>query len=276
MTQPLPITTLINGRPADTISVHDRGLNYGDGLFETMAVVNGTIRRFDLHLDRLALGCSRLGIECPPRELLMQECSSLSRSATRAVLKLIVTRGIGNRGYASPRDTRPTRIVSLHDWPKDPEHWHPTGVAVRWCTTTLSRQPLLAGIKHLNRLEYILGRSEWTDPEIAEGLLRDTDGNVICGTMTNIFLMRSGELTTPTLDHCGVAGTTRHTVLALAKELEIPTIEAPVTASDVETADEVFLTNAVIDIWPVNRIGNRALARGQIAHRLQKLLMRLR
>ena len=266
------IRTLINSVPATSIDVNDRGLHYGDGLFETMAVIHGAIRRLDLHLDRLAYGCARLGIPCPPRALLTNEFSSLAQSAERAILKLILTRGPGMRGYALRDVANPTRILTLHDWPDYPSVWSERGVAVHTCTTTLAQQPLLAGIKHLNRLEHILARREWTDDGIAEGLLYDTDGNLVGGTKTNVFLVTGTTLTTPLLTHCGVAGTTRATVLTLARGIGLRPTEAHLTQDDLTTADEIFLTNAVIGIWPVRELATRRMPAGPVTRRLQELL----
>lgn len=263
---------LINGRPGETIDVDDRGLQYGDGLFETMAVVHGEIRRLALHLNRLEAGCARLGIPCPHRDRLTDELACFAESEHEAVLKLVLTRGVGARGFQSHESIEPTRIVTLHDWPARPAHWRETGVAARWCTTTLAAQPLLAGIKHLNRLEYILARREWTDPKVAEGLLRDTDGHLICGTMSNVFVVHGNELATPRLDRCGVVGTVRSSVLCLADQVGMRAMEKELTPDDVVAAQEVFLTNALIGIWPVNRVDERILPVGQIARQLQELL----
>ncbi len=262
----------INGRAGDAINVNDRGLQYGDGLFETIAIVHGKLRRLVLHLDRLETGCARLGIRCPPRELLISELTSFAGYESHAVLKLILTRGVSDRGYRPREGVEPTRIVSLHDWPNHPAHWRETGVAVRWCTATLAEQPLLAGIKHLNRLEQVLARREWSDPDIAEGLLCDTHGHVIGGTMTNIFLVHDNELSTPRLDSCGVAGTVRAAVLSLANEIGMHPFEKELTPNDVASAHEVFLTNALVGIWPVNRIDGRDVPAGPLACRFQDLL----
>lgn len=266
---------LINGHRTDVINVTDRGLHYGDGLFETMAVISGHIRRLDLHLTRLETGCARLGIRAPSRELLTRELGELAAEVapeTSVVLKLIVTRGAAARGYQVPDDANSTRIITVNDWPTYPDHWHDTGVTARWCTTTLADQPLLAGIKHLNRLENVLARREWSDPDIAEGLLCDIHGRLISGTMTNIFLVHDEGISTPRLDRCGVAGTTRATVLRRAHSLGFRTEEKDLTPHDVSTADEIFLTNAVIGIWPVRQLAGRRISIGPVTRKLQEFV----
>jgi 4-amino-4-deoxychorismate lyase len=273
----------VNGNEQEFISAQDRGLQYGDGVFETMAVIDGEVRRLAQHLDRLERGCAGLGIHCPPRDTLFNECAWSAARANasvlnRAVLKLIVTRGVGERGYRVREGALPRRVVSLHPWPHHPPSWSEEGVVVRWCSLNLSAQPLLAGIKHLNRLENVLARREWSDADIAEGLLCDTHGQVIGGTASNLFLIVGDELVTPRLVRCGVAGTMRSAVLDLAHErrltadLGLHVSERDVLRAELETAREVFLTNALIGIWPVRQVGERTLTVGSVTRRLQGLL----
>jgi 4-amino-4-deoxychorismate lyase len=260
---------LINGRRSAQIDVRDRGLQYGDGVFETLAIVDGEPRRLTLHFERLERGCRRLGIECPERELLSEEIHTLAGDETGAVLKIIVTRGIGARGLRIDAEASPTRVVSLFPWPVYPADWASEGVTVRLCTTVLADQPDLAGIKHLNRLEQILARREWSDPAIAEGLMRDRHGAVVCGTITNMFIVREGRLFTPPVDRCGVAGTVRAAILEAARALGIPAVQAIVTREELRNAEEVFLTNALVGVWPVRAIEEQRYVPGPVTRKLQ-------
>jgi 4-amino-4-deoxychorismate lyase len=185
------------------------------------------------------------------------------------VLKLVVTRGVGGRGYRIEDGIEPTRIVSLHTWPSFPADWAESGVVVRWCEATLAEQPMLAGIKHLNRLEQVVARREWSDPGIAEGLMCDSRGRVIGGTRTNLFLVRGSELVTPSVHRCGLAGTMRASVIEVAGQLGLRAIEIDIWNDDVEQAEEIFLTNALIGIWPVKQIDRRLLDVGPVPRRLQ-------
>lgn len=259
---------LVNGRSTTQIDARDRGLQYGDGVFETIAILDGDARRLVLHLERLGRGCARLGIACPEADLLAEEIHALAGDEPRAVVKLIVTRGMGARGLHIDAEAQPTRILSLHPWPSYPAEWSHAGVAVRVCSTTLAEQPALAGIKHLNRLEHIVARREWSDPAIAEGLMRDRHGALVCGTMTNMFIVREGRVLTPPVDRCGVAGTVRATVLERAHALGIPAVQAVVSMEELLRADEVFLTNALVGLWPVNRIEDRNVVPGPVTRRL--------
>jgi 4-amino-4-deoxychorismate lyase len=264
--------TWVNGIEQNTISASDRGLQFGDGLFETMAVIQGTVRRVERHFERLALGCDRLGIPCPSQAELLDEFSRFAGSEERAVLKLVLTRGVGERGYRIPESLQPTRILSLHDWPNYPPEWWEQGVRVRWCTTTLSAQPLLAGLKHLNRLEQVLARREWSDSDVAEGLMCDSQGHVIGGIMTNVFLVRGKTLITPRLDACGVAGTVRTTILELAPTLGLESVAEEMAAADVAKSGEMFLTNALIGAWPVREVGELRLPLGTVTREVQSSL----
>ncbi len=263
---------LIDGKDSDLIAADDRGLLYGDGLFETLAVHNGEPRLWPQHMARLTQGCARLGITPPAADLLHDEARSLCAGSGRAVLKIIVTRGSGGRGYRPPSPALPRRILSLHPWPDYPEHWSRQGINVRLCDTPLGASPRLAGLKHLNRLEQVLARAEWDDPEIAEGLMLDTAGGLVEGTMSNLFLVRDGRLRTPALERCGVAGVMRARVLELAAQGGIACEVSELGLADLQAADEVFVCNSVIGIWPVRRVQNMEFTPGPVTRFLQQAM----
>lgn len=248
--------TLINGMPGDCLSVTDRGLQYGDGLFETIAVHHGEPHLWVRHMQRLAAGCARLGISPPDTEQLAAEVQRVADDRDRMVVKIIVTRGSGARGYRPAANGDTVRIVQGLPWPEFPEFASRTGIPVRWCETRLAPQPRLAGLKHLNRLEQVLARAEWRD-EWLEGLMCDPGENVIEGTMSNVFLVQGGTLITPDLSQSGVAGVMRAAVLDLAEAKGIRCSVQPVTVSMVERSEELFVTNSLIGIWPVARLESR-------------------
>jgi 4-amino-4-deoxychorismate lyase len=256
----LRVRTLIDGEETDRLPVADRGLQYGDGLFETVAIREGGPCLWREHYQRLSRGSARLGIPCPGSDLLLQECRHLMAGESTGVLKVTLTRGIGGRGYRPPERPRPTRILSLHPRPDYPSAWSEGGVAAIYCRTHLGENPILAGLKHLNRLEQVLARSEWRDPRIAEGLMQDGKGRVIGGTMSNLFLVSEDRLVTPRLDSCGIAGTVRALVLRIACDYGIEAVEADVRRAEVAAADGLFLTNALIGIWPVRRLGAKSMS----------------
>jgi 4-amino-4-deoxychorismate lyase len=272
MISPETPLVVINGQATDGVSSLDRGLLYGDGVFETLAVEDGQPRFWLRHLARLKSGCGRLGIPLPEGKRLLEESLAVISGVERGVLKIIVTRGCAGRGYRPANDATPTRIIQLHPWPDYPETCRAAGVRVRLCRQRLGYNPALAGIKHLNRLEQVLARGEWDDPGILEGLLLDGDGCLVEGTMSNLFLIRDRVLMTPDLVRCGVAGILRTVVMELAAEVPMPLQIRALGLDDLRDADEVFLTNSIIGIWPVTAVEDRPYRRGVLTCRLQELL----
>ncbi len=251
--------------------VLDRGLHFGDGLFETIACRHGRPRFLPDHLERLARGCERLQIEFHSLGALREEIARLAAGTDRALLKVLVTRGPATaRGYAPQGDESPSRIVLRYGWPHDDPRHAAQGVAVRMADLTLGENPRLAGLKHLNRLELVLARSELRGSPFIEALLLSSSGRLISGTMTNVFVVLGTEIKTPRLDRCGVAGVMRRVVMRAAAEESLEVEEAVLTRADLDAAQELFLTNARIGIWPVRAVQSRVLAPGPVTRRLQQ------
>ncbi|QXP84265.1 aminodeoxychorismate lyase [Methylococcus sp. Mc7] len=258
---------LVNGRPSECVDVRDRGFQYGDGVFTTLRVSGGKAMLWSRHLGRLADACSRLGIRYPGDEALAADLRLLGSEAAEGVIKIQITRGIGGRGYRPVADGEPTRVVSLHPAPEFPRAYYRSGVSVTRCRTPLGINTALAGIKHTNRLEQVLGRGEWAD-EFQEGLMCDTEGFLVEGTMSNVFLVKAGRLETPLIDRCGVNGVMRRLVLEIARSQGVEVHERRVRLEELASADEVFLTNCVIGIWPVARLADRSYAVGEVTRML--------
>nr|VFK19442.1 MAG: aminodeoxychorismate lyase apoprotein [Candidatus Kentron sp. LPFa] len=264
--------TLIDGQPTETISVADRGFQYGDGLFETMAVEKGIPCCLTEHLERLTRGCLRLGIPKPAPALLQQEIQAVA-AIERGVLKIIISRGAGGRGYAPPFDASPTRVVADFPWPDYPAGFREEGIETFPCETRLGRNQRLAGIKHLNRLEQVLGRAECVEKGMPEGIMSDTDGNLIEGTMSNLFLARGNRLFTPALTSSGVRGIVRSRIIRLAKMLGMDVSVTRLGPSALSHADGAFFCNSVLGIWPVRRFGDRRYSIPPVIRRLQRELI---
>ncbi|MFJ3484363.1 aminodeoxychorismate lyase [Pseudomonas sp. NPDC090202] len=261
----------IDGIAADTLSVKDRGLAYGDGLFETILVKSGQPLLFQRHLQRLESGAQRLtlALDLP---LIEAEMRAFAEQLGQGVMKLIVTRGDGLRGYAPAVDSRPRRILQGSPLPGYPQENAEQGIRLFACKTRLAEQPLLAGLKHLNRLEQVLARGEWQDVEHAEGLMRDTSGRLVEGVFSNLFLIKGGVLLTPDLTRCGVAGVMRAELLALAEQNNIPARALDLQMSDLRKADEVFVCNSVYGIWPVRAFEQSNWPVGPLTRTLQHLV----
>jgi 4-amino-4-deoxychorismate lyase len=268
---------LINGVIQKYVDVADRGFQYGDGLFETIEVRDGQPVFLELHLERLKLGCEKLHIPFPGAERLSYELSELCRSQSfaNAVLKIMVTRGAGGRGYRLPDTINATRVLSIHPHPDYPKTYQQQGVVARFCTSRLGLNPMLAGIKHLNRLEQVMARAEWYDPAIQEGLMLDVNEHVIEGTMTNLFYVKNNSLYTARLNNSGVAGIIRSIVITLATEQAIPVIEHQFTQEELLLADEIFICNSIIGIWPIREISTMHFSVGPITRKIQGCLNQL-
>jgi 4-amino-4-deoxychorismate lyase len=261
----------VNGTPEAALSPQDRGLQYGDGLFETMAVREGCIALLERHLARLSRGCERLGIDGVDAGVLRSELQHAAGGSGVGVIKLIVTRGTQGRGYRPLPHTLPTRILTTYPAPEYPVEWARAGVQVRICALRLAEQPQLAGLKHLNRLEQVLARREWSGRVPQEGLMLDTAGRVVGGTMCNVFANLAGKLVTPRVERCGVAGVMREAVLVRAESLGMECQQRDLALDELLEAQEIFLTNALIGIWPVARIEQRQYPVGPVSLQLSAL-----
>ena len=251
----------------------NRGLAYGDGLFETVKVRSGRAEFLPEHLQRLQRDCERLQLSIDFAAL-QRELVAVINSQRDGVLKIIITRGTGGRGYASTTSTA-ERIILFYPQSFAIDECVRDGIAVRLCRQRLAEQPALAGIKHLNRLEQILARAEWSDAAIAEGLLLDSSGRLIEGTMSNVFLVRDKKVYTPRLHRCGVAGVVRELILHKLAARCAPVIETDLLLDDVYTADEVFISNSVIGIWPVRKIECLHKPIGAVTIAFQNALLKL-
>ena len=261
----------VNGQPADGLSVRDRGLAFGDGLFETIKVVNGRPELLDRHLHRMEQGCRRLAIPCGI-ESLRYQLLAFSAQLEKGVAKLVVTRGEGMRGYAQPDPIAPNTILLGSHLPDYPQAHAEKGVRLYPCKTRLAEQPLLAGLKHLNRLEQVLARAEWQDSAFAEGLMRDTSGRVVEGVFSNLFIVESGKLVTPSLDRCGVAGVMRAELLHQADTAGVATQIADIPLERLVEADEVLVCNSLYGVWPVRQFEATVWSVGPLTRKLQRLI----
>jgi 4-amino-4-deoxychorismate lyase len=262
----------INGQAGEQLPIEDRGLQYGDGLFETISCVEGRPRWLPLHLARLRLGCERLQLHFEHFDALAAEISALAALEPRSLLKVILTRGVARRrGYRPLGDEKPTRIVTRYDWPA-PAAAQWSGFRVGISNVTLGINPMLAGLKHLNRLEQVLAQSDMGGKELDETLMISSAGQVICGTMSNVFFANEEGLFTPSVQDCGVAGIMRSLVLASAAESGIAVIVRAVQRAELRTLREAFVTNVRWGVQSIDVLEERALPLTTWAQQLRRIL----
>lgn len=256
---------LVNGCAEGSVSPLDRGLLYGDGLFETIRFHHGVAPLWRRHMQRLRDGCECLGLEPPDPGRLADESVHVLDGRSEGVVRITLTRGVGERGYAPPACPAATRIVSAHPLPALDPDWYRHGIRVRSCGLRLAVQPRLAGVKHLNRLEQVLARAEWTDPGIVEGLLFDRDGQLVSATAANVFGVLEGVPVTPTIDTCGVAGVMRAELLEVFPQCSV----GRVPQEQMARLEEMFVTSAVRGIVPVCEIDGHDVPVGPFARAAQ-------
>lgn len=276
-----PLTHLVDGIPADVVSISNRGLAYSDGLFETILFRGITPVLWPQHFARLMLGCEKLALRLPanPEQLLLGQCEQLlhANPLAASVIKILVTRsGIG-RGYRPSPDAGVQTLLSLHPAPRYPTLNYSEGVNLWLCATRLAANPQFAGIKHLARLEQVMASMEFADPQYQEGLMLDQDNRVIECTRSNIFLEMDGRLVTPALNEAGVAGVMRTTILERGHQLGIGVMVEPVALEQLTQAQAGFVCNSVYGIWPIRtlRLGDDKMIRwqqGRITRLLQNHL----
>lgn len=261
----------VDGQPADGLPLHDRGFAYGDGLFETIRVIDGQPELLDRHLDRLGLGCQRFAIHCDMAALRSQVIA-FGKTLGTGVAKLVLTRGDGRRGYGPPAACQSRIVLMGSPLPGYPAEHSEKGVRLYPCATRLAEQPALAGLKHLNRLEQVLARAEWQNPDFAEGLMRDTSGRVIEAVFSNLFMVQSGVLLTPSVERCGVAGVMRAELLQRAQVAGVQTQIGDVSFGQLLGADEVFVCNSLYGVWPVRQFEANVWPVGPLTRKLQRLV----
>lgn len=244
----------VNGQTTDSVSAWDRGLAYGDGVFRTLRTQAGQPVWWEDHYAKLAADGSALMLDCPDQAELRAEVCQVAE-AGQGIVKIVLTRGAGARGYALPTEPATTCIVLGSTLPQHAQAFD--DIQARWCALKLARQPRLAGIKHLNRLENVLARAEWDDPALVEGLLCDDSGAVIGGVMSNVFWVKGGELFTPDLSQCGVAGVARMRLLRAAARLGMVTHTDRFLPADILAADEVMICNSVMGMRRLARLDDK-------------------
>ena len=260
-------TWFVNGEPASETSVGHRALQYGDGLFETIAIRGEEPRLWPLHRERMTSGCLRLGLALPDFEA----CRALitAYAAPTSTAKLIVAAAAPGRGYQRSDESADVFVGLFPAVVPQPDDYA-KGIATMTCATRLASGSSVAGLKTLNRLEQVLARNELAGTDCFEGIVCNAAGEPICGTMSNLFIVRDGAYLTPALDDCGVAGVMRQHLLGCliwaGRSVDVTVLQ------DLEDADEVFVTNSQFGLLPVTSCDELQWPVGPLTREAMRLL----
>lgn len=262
----------INGERHHRLDPLDRGLAYGDGLFATMRIAEGKIAFLSEHLERLSQGAKRLGMPWSASSQLILQLEELAAVETCGCIKLLLSRGCGGRGYAAPEPCDVTEVVSVHDFPRHYKHWQQVGIAITTSPIKLSTQPRLAGIKHLNRLEQVLIKSEPIVEGYDDWLVLDAKNNVVESSMANLFFVNGTQIVTPSMSLSGVAGMMREQIIYALIDSGFALEARPITHSSLSQFQHAFMTNSLLGLIDINKIDDLDYARASFTETLRRNL----
>lgn len=257
---------LVNGVQQNNIDVESRGLAYGDGIFTTAKIVNGHIYFLAEHIQRLTSSCEKLGLSVPNQVELSKQLSQVAQSYSLAVLKVIITAGNGGRGYARASSIKNDIIIMVHDYPNHYDTLALKGINLGISKQQLGINPMLSGLKHLNRLEQVLLRQELVTlqgkgkgkgkNDIDDLVVTNVNNEVIEATSANLFFWCNDQLITPNISNSGVNGIMRQVILQYYPQAIIK----KVTLADLAQAQGIFICNCVMGIMPVRSFNGRKLS----------------
>lgn len=262
---------LINGENVNVVSAGDRAIQFGDGSFTTARVVEGKICHLAAHLQRLQDACEKLLISFHQWALLEQEMTHLAAAHEAGVLKVIISRGSGGRGYSPQNCQTATRILSVSAYPAHYVRWRTEGITLALSPIRLGRNPYLAGLKHLNRLEQVLIRSHLEQSNADEALVLDSEGFITECCAANLFWRQGSDVFTPKLDQAGVNGIMRQFCLQQLAHSAFRVVEVNATENALLAADEVVVCNALMPVVPVRACGQQHWSSRELYHFLAPL-----
>lgn len=246
----------VNGLQQNAIEIENRGLAYGDGIFTTAKILHGHIQYLTAHIERLVFGCQTLGISAPSTQQLTEQLSNIGKNYSLAVLKVVIIAGKGGRGYARSPANAYDLIVMVHDYPNHYDALAKQGIHLGISQQQLGINPMLSGLKHLNRLEQVLLRQELATTHYDDLLVANVFDEVIEVTSANVFVFLAGKLFTPDVSLSGVNGIMRQTILSYFPQAEIKKL----TIDDMQQAQAMFICNCVMGVVPVNQFNEQPLA----------------
>ncbi|MEC4724851.1 aminodeoxychorismate lyase [Shewanella sp. D64] len=262
----------VNGVLATKIDPMDRGLAYGDGLFATMRIVKGEVQFLPAHFARLTQGAKRLGFAWSASPTLAEQLKQLALTQRNACVKLLLSRGVGGRGYAAPSPCLVNEVVFLSAFPQHYCLWQREGISLALSDILLAKQPRLAGIKHLNRLEQVLIKSIQLPEGFDDWLVLDNDGSIIESSIANLFFIKERTIFTPAITHCGVAGMMREQVIYALIDLGYNLDIKPIHHNDLAQFEHCFMTNSLLGLVDIKQIDSIAYSKSSFSDTLRQTL----
>ena len=246
---------LVNGKSSSSISIFDRGFLYGDGIFETILVVDKIPVNLSLHIKRIKAGCSSLKIKYLDYTVLTKLIVKALKDETSCVLSITITRGTAKkRGYnINIGRIKPNIIISTSKIPKYPNKYINEGVCTKFSKNILENNNRFSKIKHLNRLEQVIASEELTkkNPEI---ILCDKNNFIIEGVSSNIFFVKNNIFYTPLLKNCGVEGIMRSMIISNLRKDKYLVKFKKIKKSNIDKFDGAFFCNSIRLIWNIKSI----------------------
>jgi 4-amino-4-deoxychorismate lyase len=260
----------INGIQQQHIPADDRSFQYGDGCFTTIQTRFGALSYWELHVERMQACLDTLGITAPDWHEVYAQLLNAALPDAMGGLKLLISRGSGGRGYASPEQVTPLIMINRFAYPAHYPLWQSQGLKIGVSRIALGHNPLLAGHKHNNRLEQVLVKDDLRAQGVDDGVVLDINQNIVETSSANIFWRNGESLYTPILDKAGVAGIIRRLIIQDVEALGYQVVIGEFTLEQLKGAEEVFISNALLGIAPVIQVSDRQFTIGELTQKLQK------
>jgi len=258
----------VNYQPVDSLSIQDRGLAYGDGLFTTAKIAHGHVEMFKAHLERLQTGCIALGINLPNFEQLAEQVNKAVQNYPLAVLKIMITAGAGGRGYSRLGVQQCNVIMMIFDFPQHYLSWQQEGINLGIAQCQLGLTNILSGIKHLNRLEQVMIRKELDQCDSDDLLVLDLNQQVVETSCANIFWCEKGVWFTPEITQAGISGLMRNKILKMVENITVIKTGLP----EFTQLDAAFICNSVMGLVPVNCFNEQTIAMNMSKEFINKII----
>lgn len=257
----------VNGQETDKVAVNDRGFAYGDGIFTTAKIHLGEIQLLSQHINRLVSGCSALNINFSNSNELIEQLKAIAKQFSEAVLKVMISAGSGGRGYSRIGTTEPTVVISVSSFPAHYHQWQQTGINLGISELKLGINPMLNGMKHLNRLEQVFIRQELDQRAEDDILVSNINGHIIETSSSNIFWRKENQLFTPKIENSGVSGLMREALL-----MQYPnTLVDDFSLSELSQAQSIFICNCVMGVVPIKMFNGKLLTIEALALDIDKM-----